>query len=458
MYTVSFCGLPLAYFKCNISPDMAKDGSWDPQRYLHESLDDLQMITVTVIGRELGRGSYGVVREIECNGTMCAAKQLHDVFFEGTKVNYKKLVIERFVTECRFHSRQRHPNIVQLLGVYFQPKSVLPMLVMELMETSLQRFLDEYDCIPITVRNRILLDVSLGLLHLHSQSVVHRDLTAGNVLLTSALTAKITDLGMARIIDQQVVKLQQQSYLLTAMPGTQAAMAPEACTRNPVYNYKLDVFSFGVLALQVYTQVFPVPDEALYRTDSSQPTGRITLTAIERRKTYIDTLDRNSPIYSLVLRCLSDDPDMRPTTSSVVQEIKILTKSAPAPSTNTIQLISKLSVAKKEVEQLKKALKEEKQLLADCKKQLKLKEEELLKQTNTVESLSRSNNVLHKMITPKVKMRDNSFSKRRTASTRNPRANEPVETIQSANPETRKSCDSSSVVSQQDKVYLVLTK
>lgn len=378
-------------------------GAWDPRDYVRRSLKDLCIDSVTVTNEELGKGAYGVIHSVEYNGARCAGKQLHPVFFHGTKAEHRQLLLERFVTECRFHSLQRHPNIVQLLGVHFQADSVLPMLVMELLDTSLHHFLDEHDNIPMAIKNSILLDISLGLLHLHTQMVVHRDLTATNVLLTSSLTAKITDLGMARIIDPRVAQAQQH---LTVVPGAQAAMAPEACMINSVYNYKLDVFSFGVIALQVHTQVFPAPDEALYRMDASHPTGRVTLTAIERRRSYIDLLEDSDPIRSLVLRCLSDDPEMRPTTSSIVLEMKITCSQAPPPTTSTILLVKKVTLLEELMTQMKTLMTKEEEKLSQCEMRLKEKEEELEKQYGAVDSLSKANSTLYRMLSAKIQLRD----------------------------------------------------
>lgn len=385
--------------------------AWKPYEYVCGALKDLCIDSVRVTEHELGRGAYGVIHAVEYNGARCAGKQLHPVFFHGTKSEHKRLLMERFVDECRFHSRQCHPNIVQLLGVHFQVGSILPMLVMELLDTSLHRFLEDHPNIPMAVKNSILLDISLGLLHLHTQMVVHRDLTATNVLLTKSLSAKITDLGMARIIDPRVVHAQYQH--LTVVPGTQAVMAPEACTTNPVYNYKLDVFSFGALALQVHTQVFPVPDEALYRMDSSQPTGRITLTAIERRRSYIDLLEDTNEIQSLILHCLSDDPDIRPTTSSVVHNMKVITSLGPPPTLSILQLVKKVNLLEEENTQLKAEVVEEQKKSSECMQQLKTKEGELRKQCVTVESLSKANTTLYQMLSSRIQLRDKSGRKQK---------------------------------------------
>ena len=102
---------------------------------------------------------------------------------------------------------------------------------------SLGAFLEKLPQCPIAQKHELMVDVSQGLVHLHSQdhTIIHRDLTAGNVLLTPQLTAKISDLGMAKII-------QRNPSVLTKMPGAAVYMPPEANSDTPFYNTSLDVF------------------------------------------------------------------------------------------------------------------------------------------------------------------------------------------------------------------------
>jgi serine/threonine-protein kinase CTR1 len=109
-------------------------------------------------------------------------------------------------------STLRHPNIVQFLGITFFPGSQLPVLVMERLLTSLHDLLEpevdpllsasEKQFLPLSLKCSILENVASGLVYLHERSppVIHRDLSARNVLLNSALVAKIADLGVARIV------------------------------------------------------------------------------------------------------------------------------------------------------------------------------------------------------------------------------------------------------------------
>ena len=100
----------------------------------------------------------------------------------------------------------------------------------------------------------MLEDVARGLLYLHKHNpqIIHRDLTAKNVLLTTSLVAKITDLGNSRIVNIQPGQLAQT---LLRNPGTLVYMPPEALTAAARYGPSLDIFSFGHLAIFVGLQV-----------------------------------------------------------------------------------------------------------------------------------------------------------------------------------------------------------
>ena len=99
----------------------------------------------------------------------------------------------------------------------------------------------------------MLEDVAWSLLYLHTHDckIIHRDLTAKNVLLTSSLVVKITDLVNARIVNLQPGQLAQT---LSQLPGTLVYMPTEALTAASRYGPSLDVFSFGHLALFTLTQ------------------------------------------------------------------------------------------------------------------------------------------------------------------------------------------------------------
>lgn len=89
------------------------------------------------------------------------------------------------------------------MGIHYQNDSVLPLLVMEYLPISLTQCLEAHVTLPLQIKCSVLLDVAKGLNYLHCKKppIVHRDITANNVLLTLDFAAKISDLGVSRMVD-----------------------------------------------------------------------------------------------------------------------------------------------------------------------------------------------------------------------------------------------------------------
>ena len=191
--------------------------------------------------------------QIEVNGLICAGKKIHAALLDAGNVGVQDMA-SKYVQECQLMSDLRHPNITLFLGVCFLPNFQLPVLLMERLDGSLDELLETVSNIPLVLKRSILEDVAKGLLYLHKHDpqIVHRDLTAKNVLLTSSLIAKITDFGNSRIVDLQPGQL---AKTLSSAPGTLVYMPPEALSDISRYGPSLDVFSFGHLALFTLTQV-----------------------------------------------------------------------------------------------------------------------------------------------------------------------------------------------------------
>ena len=186
----------------------------------------------------LGIGSYGKVCKAECDGLVCAAKLMHETLFDPTiKVDSAlqkehRQPMRRFEQECDFLSAVRHPNIVQYLGVYQDPDTYFPVILMELMDDSLTRYLESSTRpIPYHIQIDISHDIALALVFLHSNGIVHRDLSSNNVLLIGNMRAKVTDFGMARLGD---LNPKATHLTFTMCPGTDVYMPPEAVKDKPV--------------------------------------------------------------------------------------------------------------------------------------------------------------------------------------------------------------------------------
>ena len=263
----------------------------------------------------LGIGSYGAVCKAMCDDLPCAAKILHPALFQFTAPGTTS-VMRKFEQECRLLSAIKHPHIVQYLGTYHDPESRLPVLLMELMDESLTRFL-ERSCTPLPYHTEVNLchDIALALSYLHSNGIVHRDLSSNNVLLIAGSRAKVTDFGMVKLYDVN----HSTAHLtpLTLCPGTMAYMSPEALGEPPIYTDKLDSFSFGVLGVQIMTRQFPDPGDRFKIMEINDPrvpsgTVKVDIPEIERRRSHIDLIDPAHPLLPVALDCLKNRDRERP--------------------------------------------------------------------------------------------------------------------------------------------------
>ena len=279
----------------------------------------------------LGIGSYGKVCKAECDGLLCAAKIIHETLFDPTAQQLiapqreHRLPMRRFEQECEFLSTIRHPNIIQYLGMYKDPDTNLPVLLMELMDDSLTHFLESSpQPIPYHIQVNICHDISLALSFLHSNGIVHRDLSANNVLMIGDIRAKVTDFGMARLGDMNP---QATHLTFTMCPGTDVYMPPEAVKDKPVYTEKIDCFSFGVIAVQIMTRLFPRPGNRRKEVEIEN-VGIVVKKVLEceRRQNHISQIDPNHPLLAIALDCLKDEETERPNAQELCKTLGTLRK------------------------------------------------------------------------------------------------------------------------------------
>ena len=271
-------------------------------------------------------------------GAICAAKKIHEVFLDRSEIPATEIrkSAAQFVRECRLMSTLRHPNIVQFLGVCFFPGSRLPALVMERLLTSLHDLLDPgmdtppppdspKPFFPLSLKCSILHDVANGLTYLHGRSppIIHRDLSARNVLLNLGMVAKIADLGVARIVPRM-----RAATTMTKGPGAIVYMPPEAMEDIPEdddekskakYGKSIDIFSFGVVAIFTLSQAFPCNLLAPTYREGRKHKAR---TELERRESYMRMIRRQlrgkHPLLQMIEWCL-DFPEDRPNIGEVLR-------------------------------------------------------------------------------------------------------------------------------------------
>ncbi len=279
----------------------------------------------------LGTGSYGAVCKAKCDQLLCAAKLLYPVLFQMTAPDPSKEhrhPFRRFEIECAFLSRINHPNIVQYLGTYRDPDTNAPVLLMELMDESLTHFLESSPGdIPYPIQVNLSYDIAQALAFLHSNGIIHRDLSSNNVLLIAGTRAKVTDFGMSKFRDIDVTRL----ATMTTCPGTPAFMSPEALNEPPVYTEKLDNFSFGVLLVQTTTRQFPKPTDRFESIQVSAPRNpsriveaKVAIPELERREAHINLIEPTHPLLPIACHCLKDRDIERPSSQQLCQTLDAL--------------------------------------------------------------------------------------------------------------------------------------
>ena len=336
----------------------------------------------------LGVGSYGKVCKAKCGQLPAAVKLLHDTMFGHNDPGIRKFV-ERFEQECQFLKMIKHPNVVQYLGISIDPQSGRLTLLMELMDESLTRFLERSTGpLPYHIQLNIGQDVALALAYLHSNGIIHRDLSSNNVLLIGeGSRAKVTDFGMSTLVG-----MNPRMTPLTMCPGTIAYMPPEALITPPRYSNKLDCFSHGVLTIQIATRQFPNPGDAHCHIEVPNFPKESLLCKVperERRKKDLDKMEPDHPLLPLALHCIKDRDEERPSIEelcSCLAELKAQPHYARSVEQNTSLLTLQQQLLVKDKE-MARAREDHDVELRECRSKLAEYQVELVKCKEDQESV-----------------------------------------------------------------------
>ena len=267
----------------------------------------------------LGHGSYGAVYKAKCDQLPCAAKVLHPTILDPMDPGADK-IMDRFSQECALLESIRHPNIVQYLAMTMDPESRLPVLLMELLDESLTKMLEHsQQSLAYYIQVDICHDVALAVAYLHSNNIIHRDLSSNNVLIITGRRAKVTDFGMSKLAGAAPTMTP-----LTMCPGTLAYMPPEALREPPRYTKKLDCFSEGVIMIQVCTRQWPEPGPRTQLVpDSRSPTGSTEMPVLEteRRRNHIELVYPNHALLPIAIDCLKYQERERPSSEELCQRL-----------------------------------------------------------------------------------------------------------------------------------------
>ena len=270
-------------------------------------LMDIQFKTVSrnkvTIEDHIGKGAWGVVAKGKIGHQSVAVKWPHpDLLKQFPNI------VNRLRREVAIMAQVRHPNLVCFIAAVFDEEAEQlqksPMIITELLDTNLRSAYQEGRVqTDGKVYLTILRDVAYALHHLHGlqQPIIHRDISAPNVLLqaqpSGGWLAKVSDFGSANL-----AKLAH-----TAGEGAIIYTAPEAFpdtasdAEPSLMTTKIDVYSYGKVACELIVREIPVP---------------------ERYQAMLQQVKGKSPaMHSLIVRCTKRNPLDRPTMADILDEL-----------------------------------------------------------------------------------------------------------------------------------------
>ncbi|KAK7391010.1 hypothetical protein VNO78_19288 [Psophocarpus tetragonolobus] len=313
----------------NVDYETEIDNEIEPTETLQFNFDSIRIATNNFSETNmLGRGGFGPVYKGElANGQEVAVKRL--------SMNSGQGDVE-FKNEVQLVAKLQHRNLVRLLGFSLERKERL--LVYEFVPNkSLDYFIfDPFKRAHLNWERRykIIGGIARGLLYLHEDSrlrIIHRDLKASNILLDAEMNPKISDFGMARLF-----QLDQTQGNTSRIVGTYGYMAPEYI-RQGQFSVKSDVFSFGVLVLEI---VSGQKNSGFQRGEHVEDLISFAWknwregTASNLIDTTLNTGSRNEMMrcIHIGLLCVQGNLNDRPTMASVALMLNSYSHTLPVPS------------------------------------------------------------------------------------------------------------------------------
>ncbi|XP_039137775.1 G-type lectin S-receptor-like serine/threonine-protein kinase LECRK1 [Dioscorea cayenensis subsp. rotundata] len=284
--------------------------------------------------KELGSGAFGTVYEgfLPPNPKTCVAvKKLENMLKEKEK---------EFMAEVRSIGQTHHKNLVRLFG--YCDEGTNRLLVYEFMSNgSLTNFLFGERRPSWNKRVEIVLGIARGLLYLHeecSTSIIHCDIKLQNILLDDEVTARISDFGLAKLLKPN------QTRTNTGIRGTKGYVAPE-WFRNVAITTKVDVYSFGVMLLEIICcrknleLELNNEDETVlvYWAYDCYKGGRVDILIANDEEAAVDFEDFLR-LLMVAIWCIQEDPSQRPTMRRVNQmlDCTIVVNPPPDPFFNKV--------------------------------------------------------------------------------------------------------------------------
>ena len=267
--------------------------------------------------KRIGKGSIGTVYKIEekTSSNIYSAKII-DCSDDEEKVT--KIINQEIIPMMS----RNHPTLIKFIGyskIDFQEENNVTLIMEYAKNGSLANVIDSFQKNnPIaeysnTTRQIIIAGIAKGMKLLHEKNYMHCNLNPNNILLKEKFHPIITDYYIAKInnIDQSFKKINFNENI--------KYQAPEII-KDQSYNNKVDVYAFGILIYEIITNSFSYPE--LDRGEISDLTFRNKVVE-ENYRPMISSI-KNKSIQRLIEKCLSADPNERPTFEKIFNKLAYL--------------------------------------------------------------------------------------------------------------------------------------
>ncbi|KAJ7913692.1 kinase-like domain-containing protein [Mycena leptocephala] len=258
--------------------------------------------------RLVAGGSFGDVYTGELRGQKVAVKMMR--IFEESDIN---AVLKEFAREALIWRQFSHPNLLPFYGLYYFQQRLC--LVSPWMENGhirawLKKETYDTDCLL-----SLILDVALGLEHLHAEGVVHGDLKGDNLFITPSRRACIADFGLCSIITS-MSSIRFTNSSKRTQGGTIRYQAPEL--HRGGYNTQCsDIYGFACVVYELLTGTAPFPE--LY-TD-----GAVIIAVLEGHRPSRLAACSGTPslygLWNLLENCWQQQPELRPTAAQILERL-----------------------------------------------------------------------------------------------------------------------------------------
>ncbi|XP_041131321.1 tyrosine-protein kinase TXK [Polyodon spathula] len=249
--------------------------------------------------KELGSGHFGVVRLGKWRALCKVAIKT---------INEGAMSEEDFIEEAKVMTKLSHPKLVQLYGVCMQQKPLC--IVTEFLENGclLNYLRQRQGCLKKELMLAMCQDACEGMEYLEINGFIHRDLAARNCLVSEKQVVKVCDFGMTRyVLDNQYISSAGSKFPVKWSP-------PEVFHYNK-YSSKSDVWSFGVLMWEIFTEG---------RTPFENKSNPEVVDEITQGHRLYRPHIACQKIYEVMYSCWHEKPESRPSFADLLEEIKII--------------------------------------------------------------------------------------------------------------------------------------